>query len=57
VTPKEVTKDRRIISLIEKYEKRLKSGTDSVIEEDFAQYGSMDSFANAPYQDSKTKAG
>jgi hypothetical protein len=57
VTPKEVTKDRRIISLIEKYEKRLKSGTDSVIEEDFAQYGPMDSFANAPYQDSKTKAG
>jgi hypothetical protein len=44
--------------LIEKYEKRLKSGNASDwVEEDFSQYGPMDSFANAPFQDSKTRAG
>jgi hypothetical protein len=50
VTPKEVTKDARIISLIEKYEKRLKSGTDSPLGiEEVKTLGPMDSFANAPF--------
>ena len=58
MTPKEVTTDRRIISLIEKYEMRLKSGTESPLGiEEIKHYRPMDSFANAPYQDSRTRPG
>lgn len=58
VTPKEVTKDKRIIRLIEKYEQRLKTGKDSPLkDEEIKLYGPLDSFANAPLQDEKTRPG
>jgi ankyrin repeat protein len=58
VTPKEVTKDKRIIRLIEKYEQRLMSGAHSPLkEEDFKLYGPLDSFANAPLQNETTRPG